>query len=127
MQTSSAIYLDQVRAFLAGKATARRERLDRALAQAQADFEQIVLHISTQYPVTRIWQWGSLIEQRHFSEISDIDIALEGLAGPEEYFAILGDAMRMTDFPLDIIELEKIDPFDSARIRARGRLVYERS
>jgi predicted nucleotidyltransferase len=127
METSPAIDLDKVRAFLAGKAATRRERLDRALARAEADFERIVRHISTQYPVTRIWQWGSLVEKRHFSEISDIDIALEGLGGPEEYSAILGDAMRMTDFPLDIIELEKIDLFDSARIRARGRLVYERS
>ncbi len=62
---------------------------------------------------------------RTFSEISDIDIALEGLSGPEEYFAILGDAMFMTSFPLDIIELEMI-PSDNDKFDRGLSIIYTR-
>ena len=51
------------------------------------------------YRPLRVYQWGSLLHPEHFSEISDIDIALEGLSSPEEYFAILGDVMNMSSFP----------------------------
>lgn len=32
--------------------------------------------------------------------------------------------MKMTDFPLDIVELEKIDPIHSTSIKKKGKLVY---
>ena len=56
------IDLDKVRAFLDGK----RERTRRART-AQA------------HNPRRIYQWGSLVETGHFTELSDIDIALEGI------------------------------------------------
>ena len=36
-----------------------------------------------------------IVETGQFSEPSDIDIALEGPGSVEDYFAILGEAMRM--------------------------------
>jgi predicted nucleotidyltransferase len=72
-----------------------------------------------------MYQWGSLVETAHFTELSDIDIALEGVRSAEEYFAILGEAMGMTSFPLDIIELEKVDAETAEGIRRRGRIVHE--
>ena len=74
----------------------------------------------------RVYQWGSLIDGHGFSDISDIDIAVEGLGSAETYFALIGDAMRMTEFPLDLVELEKIEPLHAESIRRHGRLVYER-
>ena len=127
MESFAGIDLDAVRAFLGRKAEARRERLERSLEIAQADFDRIARHVFEKYPVTRIWQWGSLVERRHFSEISDIDLGLEGVSSPQMFSAILDDAIKMTDFPLDIIELEKIEPADAHRIRRRGRLVHERT
>jgi predicted nucleotidyltransferase len=94
--------------------------------EAQRDFERIVEHIRLRYKPRKIYQWGSLLDLSRFSEISDIDIALEEIDGPEEYFAILGDAMKMTDFPLDIVEMKNLDPETAAEIRKKGRLVYER-
>jgi len=42
--------------------------------------------------------------------MSDIDIAVAGLATVEDFFALLADAMAMTTFPLDIVELERVEP-----------------
>ena len=112
--------------FLARKEERRRRELDDRFARASSDFERIVRHIAAAYNPLRIYQWGSLIEREHFSEISDIDIAVEGLRGPEEYFAVLGDAIRMTDFPVDLIEMEKIPAPTADHIRRTGRLIHER-
>ena len=125
MSEDYSVDLEQVRTFLAQKQEKRRSRLRTRWNEARSDCEAIVEHIRRVYSPRRIYQWGSLLDFSSFSEISDIDIALEGVDGPEEYFAILGDAMKMTDFPLDIVELEKLDPETAKGIRERGRLVYE--
>ena len=66
------IDLEQVRMFLARKEERRRRELDDRFARARSDFEKIVRHITAAYNPLRIYQWGSLIERRHFSEVSDI-------------------------------------------------------
>jgi predicted nucleotidyltransferase len=116
----------QVRRFLRDKAAKRRRILDERHARAVADFDRIVALVVEQYPVRRIWQWGSLLDRSRFSEISDIDIALEGVSGPQEFFAIVGVAMEQTSLPVDVIELELVRPEVADRIRKTGRLVYER-
>lgn len=123
---SFAIDLDAVRAFLEKKDERRRALLDERFDAAQADFEGIVGRILERHSPRRIYQWGSLLDRAKFSEISDIDVAVEGLGGPEAYFALLGDVMTMSDFPLDIVELEKVGPENARCIRENGRLVYER-
>lgn len=120
------IDLDRVREFLARKDERRRRELDGRFARAGSDFERIVHHIVSVYNPLRVYQWGSLLERAHFSEISDIDIAIEGLEGPEEYFAMLGDAIKMTDLPIDLIEMEKIPAATAEHIRKTGRMIYER-
>ena len=59
-----------------GSGGGRRALLSRAQREARAIIEHIV-------------------ETGQFSELSDIDIALEGLGSVENYVAILGEAMRM--------------------------------
>ena len=126
MAAESSINLQSVREFLARKNARRRAAVDERWELAQRDFARITRHIIAVYEPLRVYQWGSLLDRRRFSRISDIDIALEGLTGPEEYFAILGDAMNMTSLPLDIIELEKLDAETAELIRTGGKLVYER-
>ncbi len=116
-----------IRAFLASKEARRQEQLDRCFARAVADAERIIEMVRDRYAPRRIYQWGSLLERRKFQEISDIDIAVEGLSSPEEIFAVYGEAEKLTRFPLDIVELEKIHPAHARSIRERGRLVYERT
>lgn len=104
----------------------RRRELAERLEMARKDFDHIVDHIARTYRPKRIWQWGSLIDGHHFSERSDIDIAIEGVEDPKTFFAILGDAMDMSSLPVDVVQLETIHPAHADSIRSRGRIVYER-
>ena len=115
--------LRQMRARFERQAEEREALLAQRLRQARADFERIVDHVWATYRPTRIWQWGSLIDDGHFSERSDIDIALEGIASPAEYFAIIADAEARTRLPIHIVELDKLHPAFADSIRVRGRIV----
>lgn len=126
MDEDFGVDLDRVRAFLADREERRRERLDERYAQATRDAQAIVSEIAAQVNPRRIYQWGSLLDRRRFSEISDLDIAVEGLNGPAEFFQVIGIAMSTTVLPVDVVELEKLPTDVAERIRARGALVHER-
>ena len=115
---------DSARRFLAEKERKRQAVLDERFDTAWADFRRISEMIWVRYRPRAIYQWGSLLNRRHFSEISDIDIAIEGSLSAEVFFSLLGDAEGMTSFPLDIVELDKIHPAHARGIRARGHCVY---
>lgn len=119
--------LGKVRQFLANKRQTRREDLDRRFKQAWQDFERTVQAIVAAYHPVRIYQWGSLLRKEHFSEISDIDVAVEGVLDAERFFAMYGEAMGLTSFPLDLVQIEKIHPLHARDIRERGRIVYEQN
>ena len=127
MDEDFGVDLDQVRAFLADKEQRRRARVDERFVRATRDARAIVLEIAVQVNPRRIYQWGSLLDRRRFSEISDLDIAVEGLDGPTQFFQVLGIAMNGTTLPVDVIELEKVPADVAERIRKRGALVHERS
>ena len=92
-------------------------------SQATRDARAIVAAIAEQVNPRRIYQCGSLLDRARFSEISDIDIAVEGLRGPAEFLRTLGIAMDGTSMPVDVVELEKVPEDTAARIRMRGALV----
>ena len=127
MDEDFGVDLDQVRAFLAERERRRCARIDERYAQATRDAGAIVSEIAAQVNPRRIYQWGSLLERKRFSEISDLDIAVEGLNGPAEFFQVLGIAMNGTALPVDVVELEKVPADIAERIRKRGMLVHERS
>ena len=127
MDDEFGIDLHRVRTFLADKESRRRARIDARFAQATRDARAIVAAIAEQVNPRRIYQWGSLLDRARFSEISDIDIAVEGLRGPAEFFRTLGIAMDGTSMPVDVVELEKVPEDVADRIRRRGALVHERS
>ena len=77
------------------------------------------------YSPNRIVQWGSLLNPDQFDESSDIDIAVEGVTDADRYFALLGDAMALTRFRVDIVQLERIEPEFAELIRLKGKVVYE--
>ena len=120
------IDLDRARAFQREKERRRRARIDARFDQATRDARAIIAAIVEQVNPRRIYQWGSLLDRSRFSEISDIDIAVEGLSGPAEYFRTLGIATDGTTLPVDVIELEKVPEDIAERIRTRGALVHER-
>ena len=127
MDEDFGVDLDRVRAFLADREQRRRARIDERYARATRDVRAIVSEIAAQVNPRRIYQWGSLLDRKRFSEISDLDIAVEGLNGPADFFQVLGIAMNATALPVDIVELEKVPAEVAERIRKRGALVHERS
>ena len=126
MDEDFGVDLDRARSFLAARERRRRARVDERYAQATRDARAIISEIAAQVNPRRIYQWGSLLDRKRFSEISDLDIAVEGLTGPAEFFQVLGIAMNATSLPVDVVELEKVPADVADRIRARGALVHER-
>jgi len=117
---------NKARQFLKKKEKDREKRLNKLYNQACKDFAKIIKKIIQNYNPKRIYQWGSLVNREHFSEISDIDIAIEGITSAKEIFQLYGDIMDMTDFSIDLIQLEKIEPEFSELIKQKGKVVYER-
>ena len=113
------------RDFLLRKKQRRQTKLARRYEQAVHDFEAIKNMIIEHYRPERIWQWGSLLDRAKFREYSDIDIAVEGVNEAEEFFKMFGDAERLTNFPLDLIDINKIAPEFAALIKSKGKIVYE--
>ncbi|MFH1961267.1 MAG: nucleotidyltransferase domain-containing protein [bacterium] len=103
------------------KRHARLKRFD----AATTDFCAIVQMIISRYSPKKIVQWGSLLFPEQFDENSDIDIAIEGISDAARYFSLLGDAMELTRFPLDIVQLEKIEPEFAELILLKGKVIYE--
>jgi predicted nucleotidyltransferase len=117
--------IQKVKAFLASKEKSRERTLDARYKQAVDDAKKIIEGIKSKFRVARIYQWGSLLDRSRFSEISDIDIAIEGIQSPRDFFAILGLAMDCTELPVDVVEIENLPAKTADRIRRTGRLVYE--
>lgn len=115
------------------RATLERRRQDRAarLAEREKNAREAVQRILDllleKYKPLRVYQWGSLLHEGEFREWSDIDIAVEGLSDPLDGLRAADDASRLTDIPVDLVELDRIDPRHAATIRDEGRLLYERT
>ncbi|HCM27855.1 MAG: hypothetical protein A2Z99_00060 [Treponema sp. GWB1_62_6] len=67
------------RRFFEEKARKREWDLDRRYEAAVLDAGKIIGILERDFAPERIWQWGSLLDRTRFSEISDIDIAVEGI------------------------------------------------
>ena len=111
---------------LAQRSALRRDRLLVLASEAQEDFCRIKEMLVQVYQPRRIYQWGSLLHPERFQEISDIDIAVEGWGDPMTGLHALDAACQLTRFPVDLVELERIDPAHADTIRKEGRLVYDR-
>ena len=113
-----------VRAYLNDRETRRQAGIQARYEEAWRDFGAITQMIWRVYRPRTIYQWGSLLERSEFSEISDIDIALEGTWEPAVFHRLLLEADAMTRLPLDIVRLDRIHPAFAQGIRRRGRIVH---
>jgi predicted nucleotidyltransferase len=117
---------DTMRAFLAQKADGRHSRDLELHQRAEKDAGAIVAMIRERYRPHRIYQWGSVLHPQRFREYSDIDVAVEGITDAEAFFRLLGEAEALTSFPLDVVQIEYVEPAYRALIKERGVMVYER-
>lgn len=115
-----------MRSFVRRTREAERHVLAARLAQAQADADRIVAYLIAQLDPPRIYRWGSLLRPETFQAISDIDIALEGVADTADFGRAVEECRRMTTLPLDILRIEDVHPLYRAEIIDRGEVVYER-
>jgi predicted nucleotidyltransferase len=119
------VNIAKARAFLLQRAEKRQAERHARFVRAWAEFDRIAALLIESRAATRIYQWGSLLNEAHFTEMSDIDVAIEGCPSAAVFFRIYGEARALTRFPLDMVELEKIEPLHAESIRRRGRLVYD--
>ena len=126
MNADNPIDPDKVRAFLQAKADRRRARIDALFERTTREADAVIAQIAREVNPRRIYQWGSLLDRGRFSEISDIDIAVEGLRGPEEYFRTVGIALDGATAPVDVVEMEKLPADVAEYVRRRGKVVHER-
>ncbi|MBN2005349.1 MAG: nucleotidyltransferase domain-containing protein [Anaerolineae bacterium] len=91
--------------------------------KAQAEAQAIIALIVRRYDPQKIIQWGSILAPQHFSEASDIDLAVAGV-DPIVFLQLLGDAEALTDFPLDILRWEEMPPAFQKTILTKGKVVY---
>ncbi len=117
---------ETIRAFVRARQSRKKRDLAVRLKAARRDCDAIVSAIAREHKPLRIYQWGSLVNDRHFSEMSDIDIAVEGITDPAALSDLRGAAEKLTHFPLDIVAIEHVHPAYADHIRRRGRIVYER-
>lgn len=94
--------------------------------QARADAERIIEWVVACFNPRRIIQWGSVLESRHFSEISDIDLAIEGV-GSLAFLDLMRGAEEKTDFSLDLVRWENLEPEFQRILLMKGRIRYCRS
>lgn len=113
--------------FLRRKQRLKDEILDIRFAEMWKDASAIVTGIAERFSPVRIYQWGSLLDRARFRQYSDIDIAVEGVPDTRTYAQLEAMAWGMTDFPLDLVRLERIEPEYADIIRQKGVVVYERT
>lgn len=123
---NSSIDIKAARKFQQDKLKKQQEELDKKFQQACQDFNAICEMIIRDFQPESIYQWGSLLERNKFSAISDIDIAVSGIKDARKYFQLLKKAEELTDFPLDIIQLEKIHPLHKEMILKKGIEIYRK-
>lgn len=79
----------------------------------------IVRHLLTErYGARRVVLFGSFARGDQ-NELSDVDLAVEGLA-PLGYFPALADLMGLLDSPVDLVEFERASPSMLARVQSEG-------
>lgn len=105
----------------------RAQERRRLHARARAGAAAIIDMIIRRFNPVRVYQWGSLLDPDRFDENSDIDIAVEGIGGPEQFFSLYNTAAEMTSFPLDLVEIDKVDDLSRESILSKGKVCYERT
>jgi predicted nucleotidyltransferase len=113
----------QTRSYLQQKQSTQKAQRQVLWQQARQDAETITAMIVAKYQPQQIIQWGSVLAPEHFSEASDIDLAVVGLDAIK-FMGLLADAETMTHFPLDLVRWEAIHPAFQRIILMKGKIIY---
>ena len=103
----------------------REERHD-LWAKAREEADRAIEIIVDEYSPMRVIQWGSILRADLFTEVSDIDIAIEGIDDMETWSRLERRLLDIVSFPLDLVRFDRLHPEHRKQILMRGRVVYER-
>ena len=115
----------KARAFLSEKAKHQADQRSRLWRQAVLDTKRIVNMVIEEFTPLHILQWGSVLKEKDFSEVSDIDLAIEGVDSVL-FMRLQEKAERMTEFPLDLLRWEDVDPCFKRVLKKKGTMIYEK-
>ncbi len=95
---------------------------------ARAALRTAVCAVAPRYPqVHRAFLFGSVTRPGGLNETSDLDVAVEGALGAEDFFALWRELERAVDsWPVDLVELDRRSVHFVQRVRETGELIYER-
>lgn len=100
-----------------------RRRARHAEAQRQLD---TAVTVARRFPsVKRVRTWGSVLKPDQFTEYSDLDLAIEGVASPEEWGRLERALLDAVTLPLDLVRWEELMEPHRESIIARGTVLYE--
>lgn len=95
----------------------RRIVLERERQAALASVLRLLEELGPRYGIRRAYIFGSITRPGHFTEASDVDIAVEPM-GPEHFFAAMSAFALALGREVDLVELDKCH--FAYRIRERG-------
>ncbi len=112
---------ETLRQFYLNRTTQKRELARTRRERYEALLPGIVEGILERDPnVSQIVLFGSLAEQEE-GIVRDIDIALEST----DFLKVSGWLLSLSE-PIDVVDLNDLYPHVRERVRARGRVLYER-
>lgn len=100
-----------------------RRRNQKLAQEARRELDGIIQTLTDRYGAVRVILFGSLVKGR-FSQESDIDLAVAGLAAGD-FFAAIAEVNRLSRFQVDLKPLEGLHPHFRRRVLAQGEVVYE--
>jgi len=104
----------------------RGHRLHKLWQRARDEADRAVEIVVEKYHPSRVVQWGSILRPDLFTEVSDIDLAVEGIDNAETWSRLERDVASEVTFPLDLVRFERIHGEHQKQILSRGFVRYER-
>lgn len=114
-------FSDYVRAWRERQREGERRRRER-FRQAEKAAARLAEILVREYGAREVWLFGSLARVRGFHGHSDIDLAASGLPA-REFFRILSRLNALTEFEVDLVDLEACPAWLAEAIRREGRLL----
>jgi predicted nucleotidyltransferase len=106
---------------------AREAARQRELAsQARAEAIRVAEVLVRDFGATRVYLFGSLLQEGRFHERSDVDLAVEGIA-PERFFktwAAVGADVRV---PIELVDIDEVGETMRELILEHGELLCDAS
>ncbi|MEA5620669.1 nucleotidyltransferase domain-containing protein [Cronbergia sp. UHCC 0137] len=115
----------QARRFLQEKQDVLKASRFELWKKAQENCQNIIELIINKYQPQQIIQWGSILEPKHFSEASDIDLAVVGLDWMT-FMQMFAEAEDIAIFPLDLVRWETLHASFQKILLMKGKIIYEK-